>query len=72
MLGSIYEKGVVEKYDGPWVSLVGLYSKPYQENVPCNEYQCMMCVSYQNLYQVTRTFAFPIPLYNDAVQDIDT
>ena len=31
-----------------------------------------MYVSYQKLNQVTYPFAFPIPLYNDAVQYIDT
>ena len=38
----------------------------------CHEYQCGMYVSYQKLNQVTYPFAFPIPLYNDAVQYIDT
>ena len=28
------ENGVVEEYDGPWGSLVGLSAKPHQENVP--------------------------------------
>ena len=31
-----------------------------------------MCVSYQKMNQTTRPFAFPIPHYFDAVQDIDT
>ena len=31
-----------------------------------------MYVSYQKLNQVTYPFAFPIPLYNDSVQYIDT
>ena len=29
-------------------------------------------MSYQKLNQVTQTFAFPMPLCNDTVQDMDT
>ena len=66
------ENGVVEEYNKPWGALVVLAAKPHQENVPWNEYQWMLCVSYQKLNQVNRPFTFPIPLYEDAVQDIDT
>ena len=63
---------MLEEYNGPWVSLVVKAAKPRQETVPYHKYQWSLCVSYQNLNQVTRPFAFPIPRCDDAVQEIDT
>ena len=35
------------------------------------DYEWRLCVSNQKLNQVNRPFTFPIPRYDDAVQDID-
>ena len=40
---------VVEEDDRLWVALVVIAAKPRQENVPWNEYQWRLCVSYQKL-----------------------
>ena len=49
MVERLDENGVVEEDDGSWVALVFLAAKPRQANVPWNEYQWRLCVSYQKL-----------------------
>ena len=63
---------MVEEDDGRWGALVVLSAKPHRENVPWNEYQWRLCVSYRKLNHITRPFTFPILFCDDAVQDIDT
>ena len=66
------ENGASEEDNIPWGSLMVLAEKLHQENVPWNEYQWRLCVSYQKMNQVTCPFTFPILRCDDAVQDIDT
>ena len=53
-------------------ALVGIASKPPQENVPWHKYQWILCVSYQKLNHVTHPFYFPIPFFNEMLHGIDT
>ena len=50
--------------------ICGSSCKTTSKNVTLNEYQWRLCVSYQKLNQFTLLFAFPIPHFYDAVQDI--
>ena len=68
LVGRLDENGVFEEYYGPWGALMALDEKPHHEKVPRHKYQWRMCVSYQNMNQVTLPFAFPIPLCDDTVQ----
>ena len=53
MVGLLDKNGVVEEDNGTWGELVVLSAKPHQENMPCNEYQWRLCVSYIKLNEVT-------------------
>ena len=53
-------------------ALVGVDSKPPQENLPWHKYQWRLCMSYQKRNQVIRPFILPIYRCDDSVQDIDT
>ena len=72
LVGRLDENGVLEEYYGPWGALMDLDEKPHHEKVPRKKYQWRMCVSYQNMNHFTHPFTFPISLFDDAVQDIDT
>ena len=50
----------------------GSIRKTTSRHFPWRKYQWRLCVSYQKLKQFTHQFAFPIPLCDYAVQDIDT
>ena len=69
---SMDENCVVEEDDGTWGAFLVLAAKPHQLNFPWRKYQWRLCVSYQNLNQVTRPFTFLTPLCDDVLQDIDT
>ena len=72
MVLSLDENGVVEEITVTWGSLVVISEKPHQDNVPCHEYQRILCVYYQKLNQAACPFAFPVPHCGGAVQYIDT
>ena len=72
LVESLYENGLVEEEDITWGALVVLAAKPHQYIVPWHKFLWRLCVSYQKLNQVTRPFAFPIPLCDNAVQEINT
>ena len=59
MVVQLNKNGVVEEKYGPWGTLVVLYEKKHQENVPWREYHWRLYVSYRKLNQVTRSFPLP-------------
>ena len=72
LVENLDDNGWIEDDDGPWGAIIVLAAKTHQENVPWDQFQWHLCVSYRRLNQVTRPFKYPIPRCNDAVKEIDT
>ena len=70
LLQHLLNNGLVEPDDGPWGAIIVLAAKPGQENIQWHDYIWRLCVSYRRLNKVTRTYTFPIPRCDDAVDDI--
>ena len=60
--------GWAKQCKGPWGSLIKLSAKPHQEHITdIDEFIWRMCVSYQKLNGVTKSFQYPIPRCKDSV-----
>jgi len=46
LVGKLEDNGLIEDNDGPWGAQVVLAAKPHQENVPWDQYQWRLCISY--------------------------
>ena len=58
----------IDRYEGPWGSMIVLAPKPHQENiVNVADFIWRMCVSYRRLNAITKPFQFPIPRCDNAI-----
>ena len=65
---SLLKNDWIEECARPWGSIIVLAAKPHQKNITdIMKFIWRMCVSYQKLNSVTKTFEYPIPRCDDAV-----
>ena len=72
LVAKLDKNGVVDEDDATWGALMVLAENNHQDNAPWNEFQFQLCVSFRNLNQAPSQFYFPIPLCDDAGEEIDT
>ena len=63
------DSGLITDCTGPWGYLLLLAPNPHLED--CNDVKHFiwrLCVSYQPLNVITRSFKFPIPRYADSIE----
>ena len=57
----------IEKFGGPWGSIIVLAAKPHQEHIENIDILVwIMCVSYRNIYAINKPFKFSNTCCDDA------
>ena len=71
LIGKLEYNDAIKHNNGPWVAFVVLAVNPHQDDVPWEDLQWYLCISYRRLNKFMRPYALPIPRCNAAVKEIN-
>ena len=71
LIGKLEYNDAIEDNNRPWGALVVLAANQHQDDVPWEDSQWYLCISYWRFNKVTIPYALPIPRCNDAVKEIN-
>ncbi len=64
------ENTLIQDDNEPYGFLIILTAKLGQENLLWNQFVWQLCVLFRKLSQMTRPFTYPIPRWDDAMDDL--
>ena len=69
-INDLLHKGWIHTCGGGWCSKIVLAPKPHQEHITdIKDFVWRFCVNYRPLNEITKTFDYPIPRCDDALDN---